>query len=73
MGVFGSLYRALAWWIPQLIAAAFGGNYRHAFISLAAVYIPLVIIYTIMAFKVENQMDDVNHILSERSELPLRN
>ncbi len=68
MGVFASVTRAFAFWIPPLIAGAFGGEYSYAFIITAAVFLPLFLLYVIMAFKVENAMDGIDRILADRSE-----
>jgi len=67
LNIWASVSRALAWWIPPIIAAAFGGRYGRAFVLTAAAYAPLIAIYAFVAFRVEKDLDHVNIILEERA------
>ncbi len=67
MNIWSSVARALGWWIPPIIAAAFGGRYDRALVLTAAAYAPLVVTYILMAFRVEKDLDHVNRILEERA------
>jgi len=68
INIWASISRALAWWIPPIIAASFGGRYDRAFILTAAAYAPLVLIYILMIFRIPKDLDRVNGILEKRAQ-----
>ena len=59
--------RAAAWWLPPLIAVAYGGNYNMAFVFTALVYVPLVALCAFMMFRIEPALDHVQEILAARA------
>ena len=62
-----SIALGLAWYLPPLIAAALGGRYHHALILTAAAYLPLIVTYLLMKSHIEEDLDRVKSILSERA------
>ncbi len=73
MSIWSNLARALAWYLPPMIAAALGGRYDRAFVLTAAAFAPLLILYLLMTLRVEKDLDHVNGILQERAEGMLKN
>ena len=67
MNICSSVSRALAWWIPPIIAVTFGGRYDRAFVLTAVAYVPLIAAYILMVFRVEKDLDSVNQILAKRA------
>ena len=59
--------RALAWWLPPLIAVAYGGNYNMAFVFTAMMYAPLVVLCAFMMLRIEPALDHVQAILAARA------
>ena len=68
MAIWANLARALAWYLPPLVAAALGGRYDRAFVLTAAAYLPLTAVYVLMSRRVEKDLDEVNRTLESRAE-----
>jgi MFS family permease len=61
--------RAAAWWLPPLIAIAYGGNYNMAFVFTALMYVPFVALCAFMILHIEPALNHVQAILAGRTEL----
>lgn len=60
--------RAAAWWLPPLIAVAYGGNYTMAFVYMAVLYVPFIALCAFMLRRIEPALEQVRAILAARAE-----
>jgi MFS transporter, Spinster family, sphingosine-1-phosphate transporter len=60
--------RAAAWWLPPLIATAYGGSYSTAFVYTALVYLPVAALCAFMMPRTDQALNHVQAILSARAE-----
>jgi MFS family permease len=60
--------RAAAWWLPPLIAVAYGGNYTMAFVYMALLYVPFIALCAFMMLRIEPALEHVWAILAARAE-----
>jgi len=67
LALFSNIARALAWYFPPLIAAAFAGRYDRAFMLTAVFSFPLVAVYILMTLRIEKDLDFVNNTLKDRT------
>jgi len=67
LALFSSLARALAWYIPPVIAAVFSGRYDRVFVFTAISFAPLVLIYFLISRRIGKDLDFVNNTLKDRT------
>jgi len=67
MGVCSNGVRALAWYLPPLVAERFHGRYDRTFLIVAGAYVPLILTYILMKARIEADLDDIDRVLAERA------
>jgi len=68
LALCASVARGLAWYVPPMIAAGFGGWYDRGIVFTALAYAPLVLGYILINRRIEKDLDFVNNTLKERTQ-----